>query len=354
MQTADFNYTLPDELIARYPTEQRTKSRLLCVDNAGGIKHQHFGDIIEHLRSGDLLVVNNTQVIAARLFGKKASGGKLEILIERLEDEMTVLAHVRSSRSPKEGAQLDLCTDESVGETTQYHVEMLGRKGALFRLRFNEPVLTVLDAIGHMPLPPYIDRADELEDKNRYQTVYAKNAGAVAAPTAGLHFDEDLLKQLADKGIERAELTLHVGAGTFQPVKVDNIHEHIMHSEWIDVPESVCEQVRKTKARGGRIVAVGTTAVRSLETASLSGEIKTFTGDTDIFLYPGKTFHCVDAIITNFHLPQSTLLMLVSAFSGSDEIRKAYKIAVEQQYRFFSYGDAMFLEKKLEKEQVEK
>ena len=283
-------------------------------------------------------------MIAARLFGKKESGGKLEVLVERLEDEFTVLAHVRSSRSPKPGARLLLCSDEAVDDDTPYTVEMVERQGTLFRLRFNQPVLNVLDDIGHMPLPPYIDRADELEDKNRYQTVYPKNARAVAAPTAGLHFDEALLAALAEKGVERAEVTLHVGAGTFQPVKVDNILEHEMHSEWIHVPESVCEQVRATKERGGRVIAVGTTAVRSLETASLSGAIQPFTGDTDIFLYPGKNFHCVDAMITNFHLPQSTLLMLVSAFSGMAPIKQAYETAVKERYRFFSYGDAMFLE----------
>ena len=349
MQTADFDFELPDELIARYPTEKRTGSRLLRVDAQGDITHNRFSDVLDFLHAGDLLVVNNTQVIAARLFGKKASGGKLEILVERLEDEFTVLAHVRSSRSPKPGAQLLLCTDETVSEDSPYSVEMLERAGTLFRLKFSQPVLEVLEAIGHMPLPPYIDRADELADKDRYQTVYAKNAGAVAAPTAGLHFDDELLQALSDKGVERAEVTLHVGAGTFQPVKVDNILEHEMHSEWIHVPESVVEQVKACKARGGRVVAVGTTAVRSLETASLSGEIQPFTGDTDIFLYPGKSFHCVDAMVTNFHLPQSTLLMLVSAFSGIDEIKQAYALAVADKYRFFSYGDAMFLEKKLSK-----
>ncbi len=345
MQTADFNYVLPDELIARYPTKQRTQSRLMAVSAAGDIQHQHFSDILQHLHRGDLLVVNNTQVIAARLFGKKESGGKLEILIERLLDEHTVLAHVRSSRSPKEGAVLSLFTDESMTQQSPYRVQMNGRHETLFELSFEQPVLNVLNEIGHMPLPPYIDRADELDDKERYQTVYAKNAGAVAAPTAGLHFDEALLQALAEKGVEKAELTLHVGAGTFQPVKVDNIHEHTMHSEWIEVDEKLCQQVRKTKAAGGRVIAVGTTAVRSLETASLSGSIQAFCGDTDIFLYPGKAFHCVDAMITNFHLPQSTLLMLVSAFSGSETIKKAYQEAVQKQYRFFSYGDAMFLNK---------
>lgn len=346
MQTSDFYYDLPDEQIARYPTEKRTASRLLIVDAAGQLAHKQFSDITAYLRAGDLLVVNNTQVIAARLFGQKSSGGKLEVLIERVESEYVVLAHVRSSRSPKEGSILTFATDESLQEITDYQAEMLGREGALFRLRFKQPVLPTLDAIGHMPLPPYIDREDELADKERYQTVYAKNAGAVAAPTAGLHFDEDLMQELSDKGVELAEVTLHVGAGTFQPVKVDNIHDHKMHSEWIHVSEEVCAKVQKTKQRGGRVVAVGTTAVRSLESASQEGQIQPFIGDTSIFIYPGKSFHCVDAMITNFHLPESTLLMLVSAFSGMDEMKHAYKVAVEEKYRFFSYGDAMFLEKK--------
>lgn len=346
MQTSDFYYDLPDELIARYPTEKRTASRLLVVDQQGQLAHQHFGDIIDYLCAGDLLVVNNTQVIAARLFGQKASGGKLEVLVERVESDYVVLAHLRSSRSPKAGSVLTFTSDESLEHVTPFQAQMLEREGALFRLQFNQPVFAVLDAIGHMPLPPYIDREDELADKDRYQTVYAKNAGAVAAPTAGLHFDAALMQALEDKGIEVAEVTLHVGAGTFQPVKVDNIHDHTMHSEWIHVSQEVCDQVEKTKHAGGRIVAVGTTAVRSLESASQSGHIQPFTGETSIFIYPGKSFHCVDAMITNFHLPESTLLMLVSAFSGVDEIKHAYDVAVNEKYRFFSYGDAMFLEKK--------
>ncbi len=346
MQTSDFFYDLPDELIARYPTEQRTASRLLSVSAAGEITHHHFADIEAMIEADDLLVVNNTKVIAARLFGQKQSGGKLEILIERVEGAHTALAHVRSSRSPKPGAELILCTDESHEKQTDYRVTMVERQDALFRLQFEQPVLEVLDAIGHMPLPPYIDRADEQMDKDRYQTVYARNAGAVAAPTAGLHFDTALMQQLRDKGVDVAEVTLHVGAGTFQPVKVDNIEDHAMHSEWINVDDTVVAKVKACQQRGGRVIAVGTTAVRSLESASRDGEIRAFTGDTDIFIYPGCRFNTVDAMVTNFHLPESTLLMLVSAFSGFDEMKEAYRIAVEEKYRFFSYGDAMFLQKK--------
>ncbi|CAA0084347.1 S-adenosylmethionine:tRNA ribosyltransferase-isomerase [BD1-7 clade bacterium] len=344
MQTSDFDYDLPDELIARYPTEKRTDSRLLTVDASGNLAHHTFADIAGMINADDLLVVNNTKVIAARLFGQKASGGKLEILIERIEDDTTVLAHVRSSRSPKPGAELQLCTDETHRQLTDNRVTMLERQGALFRLRFDRPVLDVLEEIGHMPLPPYIDRADESMDKDRYQTVYAKNAGAVAAPTAGLHFDEALMKTLREKGVSIAEVTLHVGAGTFQPVKVENVEEHTMHSEWIHVGESVVDAVKACHARGGRVIAVGTTAVRSLESASQKGAIAPFTGDTDIFIYPGYRFKTVDAMVTNFHLPESTLLMLVSAFSGYDEMKAAYREAVAERYRFFSYGDAMFLQ----------
>lgn len=346
MKTADFSYDLPESLIARYPAAERTASRLLMVNPEGGLQHGHFADIASRIRPGDLLVMNNTRVIAARLFGCKESGGKLEILIERLEGSHQALAHVRSSRSPKPGSKILLTANEESDQISSFSAEMLERQGALFRLTFSAPILEVLEQIGHMPLPPYIDRADEIVDQNRYQTVYAKNAGAVAAPTAGLHFDDALLETLRNKGVETCEVTLHVGAGTFQPVKVDDIHDHVMHSEWIEVTEAVCEKVRACKARGGRVIAVGTTSVRALETASLSGVINPFTGETDIFLYPGKIFHTVDMLITNFHLPQSTLLMLVSAFAGMDEIREAYRCAIAEGYRFFSYGDAMLLYRK--------
>lgn len=346
MKTADFSYHLPDELIARYPCKNRSDSRLLHVLPEGGVVHRQFADISQLLRSGDLLVMNNTRVIPARLFGQKETGGKLEFLIERVENEFQAIAHIRSSRAPKAGSKLLFCADESCQEISEFSAQMLERQGALFRLEFSAPVLEVLNQLGHMPLPPYMERADELADKERYQTVYAKHEGAVAAPTAGLHFDQALLKQLQAQGVELAELTLHVGAGTFQPVKVDDVENHQMHSEWIEVPETVCEQVRACKARGGRVVAVGTTSVRALETAGLSGQVQPFVGETDIFLYPGKAFHVVDVLITNFHLPESTLLMLVSAFAGVNEIKQAYQIAVAEGYRFFSYGDAMLLHHK--------
>lgn len=336
MQVADFNFDLPDHLIARYPLAKRTASRLLVLDGkTGALEHKHFSDLINYVRTGDLMVFNNTKVIAARLFGQKETGGKVEVLVERVLDTYKVLAHVRASKAPKVGNLIIF--DDQVNATMQ------ARHDTLFELSFNSPVLEVLDRIGHVPLPPYIDRSDELEDKQRYQTVYAKTEGAVAAPTAGLHFDESLLAALKDKGVNSAFVTLHVGAGTFQPVRVSTIEEHHMHKEWLEVSSEVVEAVNVCKRQGGRVVAVGTTSVRSLETAALNGELKPFAGDTDIFLYPGKSFHVVDALVTNFHLPESTLLMLVSAFAGYDHAMTAYKVAVAEQYRFFSYGDAMFI-----------
>jgi S-adenosylmethionine:tRNA ribosyltransferase-isomerase len=285
--------------------------------------------------AGDLLVFNNTKVIPARLFGRKESGGKIEVLVERVLGPYSVLAHIRANKPPKPGNQLIFDNDQ--------RAEMLGRVDDLFELKFAEPVLDVLDQIGHMPLPPYIDRSDTDEDKSRYQTVYGDQLGAVAAPTAGLHFDEQLLADIVAKGAQIAFVTLHVGAGTFQPVRADNIQDHQMHSEWLQVSEAVCQQVAETKARGGRVIAVGTTSVRCLETAANSGEIAPFEGDTNIFIYPGYEFKLVDALLTNFHLSESTLLMLVSAFSGYQSIMAAYREAVAERYRFFSYGDAMFL-----------
>ena len=343
MKTADFSYELPDELIARYPMEKRTQSRLLVVRPDGSLEHRQFSQLIDFLSENDVLVVNNTRVIAARLFGQKSTGGHLEILVERIEEEYIALAHVRSSRSPKSGAMIDLFADEAMQSSTVYSATMLERQGSLFRLEFSAPVLKVLEEIGHMPLPPYIDRADETLDQSRYQTVYAQHAGAVAAPTAGLHFDDALLDAIRARSVSIAEVTLHVGAGTFQPVKVENINDHVMHSEWLEVSEETCEKIAKARAAGGRVIAVGTTAVRSLETASQSGELKPYRGDTNIFIYPGYRFLCVDMLVTNFHLPESTLLMLVSAFSGIETMRHAYQVAVEQRYRFFSYGDAMLL-----------
>ncbi|CAH9054219.1 S-adenosylmethionine:tRNA ribosyltransferase-isomerase [Pseudoalteromonas holothuriae] len=346
MRVADFSFELPDELIARHPKKERSSSRLLALDgNSGLISHKIFTDIVDMLQPNDVMIFNNTKVIPARMFGQKSTGGKVEVLVERVLDEHRVLAHVRSSKSPKAGTTLIL---EGKAE-----VKMLGRQGELFELQFagEQGVFDILEEIGHMPLPPYIDRPDEEEDKQRYQTVYNEKPGAVAAPTAGLHFDESLLQNIKNKGIEMAFITLHVGAGTFQPVRVESVDEHVMHSEYIEVPQQVVDTIAAAKAKGGRVIAVGTTSVRSLESAAKvhGGELKAFTGDTDIFIYPGYEFNVVDAMVTNFHLPESTLIMLVSAFSGQDNIMQAYNTAIEQKYRFFSYGDAMFLSKQLTK-----
>ena len=336
MRVRDFHFDLPEHLIARHPLPQRRASRLLCLDGpSGAIEHRQFVDLLDYLKPGDLMVFNNTRVIPARLFGRKATGGQLEILVERVLDSHRVLAHVRASKSPKPGSEIVL-EDGS-------RVQMFGREDALFELGFAEEVLPLLERIGHMPLPPYIDRPDDAADRERYQTVYAQKAGAVAAPTAGLHFDSELLAAIRDKGVATAEVTLHVGAGTFQPVRVERIEDHHMHREWLEVDQSVVDAVNACKARGGRVIAVGTTSVRSLESAARDGELKPFSGDTDIFIYPGRPFHVVDALVTNFHLPESTLLMLVSAFAGYPETMAAYAAAVAEQYRFFSYGDAMFI-----------
>ncbi|MGN8257896.1 tRNA preQ1(34) S-adenosylmethionine ribosyltransferase-isomerase QueA [Pseudomonas sp. SMSB3] len=336
MRVADFSFELPDSLIARHPLAERHGSRLLVLDGpSGALAHKKFPDLLEYLQPGDLMVFNNTRVIPARLFGQKASGGKLEVLVERVLDNHRVLAHVRASKAPKEGAVILV---DGGGEA-----EMVARHDTLFELRFTEEVLPLLERVGHMPLPPYIDRPDEGADRERYQTVYAERAGAVAAPTAGLHFDQALLEQIAAKGVERAFVTLHVGAGTFQPVRVDNIEDHHMHKEWLEVSQEVVDAIAACRARGGRVIAVGTTSVRSLESAARDGVLKPFSGDTDIFIYPGRPFHVVDALVTNFHLPESTLLMLVSAFAGYPETMAAYAAAVDNGYRFFSYGDAMFI-----------
>ena len=347
MRVADFSFELPEELIARYPKADRSASRLMSLNGDNGvIEDETFTDLISHIEPGDLLVFNNTRVIPARLFGQKASGGKLEVLVERLLDENRVLAHIRCSKSPKPGSEILL---EGAVKAT-----MVARHDALFELEFHgeKSVLTVLDEIGHMPLPPYIDRPDEDSDRERYQTVYNEKPGAVAAPTAGLHFDNEMMAQLKAKGVNFAFVTLHVGAGTFQPVKVDEIADHIMHAEYIEVPTEVVEQINQTKANGGKVIAVGTTSVRSLESAAKiakdqNKEFGEYYGDTDIFITPGYEFQIVDALVTNFHLSESTLLMLVSAFSGYDNIIAAYKHAVAEQYRFFSYGDAMFLTKQI-------
>ncbi|MFT5930726.1 MAG: S-adenosylmethionine:tRNA ribosyltransferase-isomerase [Oceanospirillaceae bacterium] len=338
MQVSDFSFHLPNELIARYPTSERTASRLMQLHGeSGAVSHGGFTDLLEFLQAGDLLVLNNTKVIPARLFGTKESGGKIEVLVERLLGERNFLAHVRSSKSPKAGARLLL--EGEVWAT------MLARHDTLFELVLDEGevALEVLQRLGHMPLPPYIDRPDDTADRDRYQTVFGEHHGAVAAPTAGLHFDQPLLDAIAAKGVNFAYITLHVGAGTFQPVKVERIEDHHMHGELVEVSAAVCDAVKQTRATGGRVVAVGTTCVRSLESASENGEIAPFNGETHIFIYPGYRFKSVDALVTNFHLSESTLLMLVSAFAGRDFVMSAYAQAIEHEYRFFSYGDAMLV-----------
>ncbi|MCO4322651.1 tRNA preQ1(34) S-adenosylmethionine ribosyltransferase-isomerase QueA [Aliidiomarina quisquiliarum] len=340
MKRQDYSFVLPDQLIARYPQEDRTSSRLLHLDGpTGAISHGQFRDLLKLINAGDLLVFNDTRVIPARLLGAKVSGAKVEVLVERVTGEHRVLAHVRCNRAPKAGTKLLL--ENAVPAT------VVGRDNALFEIQFDPSrgVLAWLDQYGHMPLPPYIDRPDELADRERYQTVYSRKLGAVAAPTAGLHFDSALLAELQAKGVQFAHVTLHVGAGTFQPVRVDNVLEHKMHSEYAEVSAEVVQAIAATRARGGRVIAVGTTSVRSLESAAQAaeGELKPFASDTDIFIYPGYKFQIVDAMVTNFHLPESTLIMLVSAFAGKDAVFKAYEEAIQQEYRFFSYGDAMFI-----------
>ncbi|MCA6971014.1 tRNA preQ1(34) S-adenosylmethionine ribosyltransferase-isomerase QueA [Pectobacterium carotovorum] len=343
MRVADFSFELPESLIAHYPQAERSGCRLLSLDGpTGNLTHGVFTDLLDKLNPGDLLVFNNTRVIPARLFGRKASGGKLEVLVERVLDEHRVLAHVRASKAPKPGTELLLGDDESVKAT------MAARHDALFELHFDDSrdVLSILNDIGHMPLPPYIDRPDEDADRELYQTVYSQRPGAVAAPTAGLHFDEPMLAALRKKGIDMAFVTLHVGAGTFQPVRVDTIEDHIMHAEYAEVPQDVVDAVLACKARGNRVIAVGTTSVRSLESAAQASQnapIEPFFGDTKIFIYPGYHYRIIDALVTNFHLPESTLIMLVSAFAGYQNTMSAYREAVSEQYRFFSYGDAMFI-----------
>lgn len=342
MQLSDFKFILPDELIAKYPSPTRSACRLLSLDGeSGNIKHGVFTDILDEIHSGDLLVFNNTRVIPARLYGKKKSGGKIEVLVERILENNRVLAHIKASKSPKTGAELLL------GDDTSVEAIMLARHDTLFELQFPGDVLAILDKIGHIPLPPYIDRPDDHADKELYQTIYNEKPGAVAAPTAGLHFDQSLLEKLKQKGVEMAFVTLHVGAGTFQPVRVDNIETHIMHAEYAEVPQSVVDAVVACKARGNNVIAVGTTSVRALESAAQKTKhIEPFFDDTRIFIYPGYHFNVIDSLITNFHLPESTLIMLVSAFAGYENTMKAYQEAVNEQYRFFSYGDAMFLSNK--------
>jgi len=347
MKVSDFSFQLPNQLIARHPMADRSASRLLSLDGQTGLlKHLHFTDIVDLINKDDLLIFNDTRVIPARLFGEKETGGKIEVLVERVLDEKSFLAHIRSSKSPKPGCKLRL--------ENRVDALMVKRHGPLFEIHIDneKSVLQILENIGHMPLPPYIDRPDEDADKERYQTVYNKNPGAVAAPTAGLHFDQKILDKLQDKGVNFAFVTLHVGAGTFQPVKVDNILDHQMHSEYAQLSQDVVDKINATKKRGGRVIAVGTTSVRSIESAAQASlaqgkALAPYFAETNIFIYPGYEFQLIDAMVTNFHLSESTLLMLVSAFSGKAHIDNAYQVAINEKYRFFSYGDAMFLTKKL-------
>ncbi len=332
----DFDYDLPEELIAFAPLAQRGQSRLLMLNQQNGdIHHQHFSDLLQFIQPGDLLVLNQSKVMAARLFARRPTGGKVELLIERVIDNYHALVHLKSSKRMNEGATF-MFRDGS-------RADVLTRDNGLVKLKFTQDIWSLMETVGHIPLPPYIKREDQPEDRERYQTVYAKELGSVAAPTAGLHFDNVLLKQLQQKGVQVGFVTLHVGAGTFQPVRTRRIADHHMHSEWINVSKTLCDQIVATKSAGKRVIAVGTTSVRSLETAAQSGRPEAYCGDTRIFIYPGFKFHAVDAMITNFHLPKSSLLMLVSAFSGKDNIEKAYQQAIAERYRFFSYGDAMLL-----------
>jgi S-adenosylmethionine:tRNA ribosyltransferase-isomerase len=363
MRKSDFNYSLPPELVAQYPASPRSASRLLHLDGASGAcRDMKFADLPALLRAGDLLVFNDTRVIPARLLGHKDSGGRIEVLIERLLDAHRVLAQVRSSKPPRLGQKLLF----EQGVTA----EVLQRRDEFYELAFKaggqlkksplplsggegkgegvgkssgESVTEILERIGHVPLPPYIGRVDETADRERYQTVYARHRGAVAAPTAGLHFDETMLGRLSKMGVDSAFVTLHVGAGTFQPLRVDDIREHRMHAEYLRVLPEACDKINTAKKEGRRVVAVGTTVVRALETAAKNGRINPFEGETDIFIYPGYRFQIVDALLTNFHLPGSTLLMLVCAFGGTENVLQAYRHAVEQKYRFYSYGDAMLV-----------
>ena len=338
MKRADFSYELPPELIARHPLPERTASRLLCLE-AGSVSHRQFRDLLALVQPGDLLVFNQSRVIPARLFGSKPSGGRVEVLVERIVAPQRALAHMRASKAVKAGGCVVLA-DGSV-------LTVAGREDDLFVVDFPEPVLALLARLGEIPLPPYFERAPESADRERYQTVYARAEGSVAAPTAGLHFDDGLLAELRARGVEQAFVTLHVGAGTFQPVRADDIREHAMHAEYLEVDAGVVAAVCAAKARGGRVIAIGTTSVRALESAAQGaapGEyLNTFAGDTRIFIYPGYAWRVVDALVTNFHLPESTLLMLVCALAGHGAVMAAYAEAVAEKYRFFSYGDAMYV-----------
>ena len=365
MRRSDFQFDLPAELIARYPLPERTASRLLVLDGgSGAIRHRRFTEFIDCLRPGDLLIFNDAKVIPARLYGRKATGGRCEILVERLLSPRACLAHIRAGKPPKPGGIIRLQAGPADGDEPEDGTEpepankpkpapnaeliagelqVTARQDDLFHLQAAEDLLPLLQRIGHTPLPPYIDRPAEAIDQERYQTVYGKRDGAVAAPTAGLHFSEDYIALCRERGAGIGFITLLVGAGTFQPVRADDIEDHRMHAEYLEVGEALCEAARQTRADGGRLVAVGTTAARALETAAADGQLAPFAGDSRLFIRPGYRFRAVDALLTNFHLPESTLLMLVSAFAGQEAVLRAYREAVRERYRFFSYGDAMFI-----------
>ncbi len=342
MQLDDFFFTLPQELIARYPLEKRSESRLLCLPQTrGSLIHRQFDAIAQLANEGDLLIFNDTKVIPARLYGQKITGGRVEILVERVLDDQRILGQLRASKSPHPGDNIFLKNNVSL--------KVLGRQGFFYELIYESgdgTVMQLIEDIGEIPLPLYMQRPAEAEDHERYQTIYAKHKGSVAAPTAGLHFDADIMQALHAKKVEMAYLTLHIGAGTFAPIRVDNIHDHKMHGEYFEVSADICAKIQATKARGNRVIAIGTTSLRALEAASQNGVTEPFNGETNIFIYPGYAFRCADILITNLHLPRSTLLMLVCAFGGYERIIHAYHEAVAQSYRFYSYGDAMWIERR--------
>ncbi|MFK8030723.1 MAG: tRNA preQ1(34) S-adenosylmethionine ribosyltransferase-isomerase QueA [Gammaproteobacteria bacterium] len=340
MRRDDFTFELPERLIARRPPEERRDSRLLALPCEGAPANREFRELTELVNSGDLLVFNNSKVIPARVFGTKESGGKIEVLLERIRDDQSVLVKIKASKSPKPGTVLQLAAGNRFEE-----VVVQGREHDLFVITFSSDPLSYFLNYGEMPLPPYIERRADDKDESRYQTVYAEPLGSVAAPTAGLHFDEAMLNELDAAGVERGTVTLHVGSGTYQPVRADRLEDHVMHSEYIEVSEELVAQVRRVKAAGGKVVCVGTTSLRSLEAASGSGELEAFSGETDIFIYPGYQFRTVDRLLTNFHLPESSLIMLVSALAGRQRILDAYQFAVANNYRFFSYGDCMLIDR---------
>ncbi len=345
MKTSDFEYSLPADLIAQRPSAVRGESRLLSLNGRkSDIEHLSFSDFPSLLSPDDLLIFNNTRVIPARMWAKKITGGNVEILVERILDRNRILAHLKSSRSNTINSILNLFYEKD-GPRSDFRVLIESESAGLYVLKVIDDTSAskVVDQMGHIPLPPYIDRNNESMDGDRYQTVFAKIDGAIAAPTAGLHFTKDLLEKIRNRGVRLAEITLHVGSGTFRPVRVECLDDHVMHSERIHIDEAVSHEIGEAKKRGGRVIAIGTTSVRALETTDLSGLTRGFTGESQIFIYPGYVFKCVDSLLTNFHLPRSTLLMLVSAFAGRERILNAYQEAILKRYRFFSYGDAMFI-----------